>query len=169
MVALGEIKKGYEIGFIGRYKYTWIACIDCGRERWVQLIELRQGKGRTASERCGRCCRTGARHSSWKGGRLKNAKGYARVWVSRKDFFRTMADRDGYVLEHRLVMAKHLNRCLLSWEIVHHKNGVRDDNRLDNLEVFPGLYRHTGLTRMTNYIKKLQEEIKQLKHQLRTQ
>lgn len=80
---------------------------------------------------------TGERHGQWKGGRIA-AQGYWRVLIPHDDGFASMANYRGYVLEHRLVMARHLGRVLLDQETVHHINGDRGDNRLENLQLRTG-------------------------------
>jgi len=106
----------------------------------------------------------GARNNAWKGGRFRRSDGYIQILLLPNDFFYPMASTQHYVLEHRLIMARHLNRCLLVWETVHHKNGIRDDNRPENLELLPTPNKHDSLTKMARYIKKLEREIEILKH-----
>ena len=75
--------------------------------------------------------RLGEKHPLWKGGKAKVTGGYIKI----KNPNHPDANCEGYVLEHRLVMEKMLNRRLENIEEVHHKNGIKDDNRPENLEL----------------------------------
>lgn len=78
--------------------------------------------------------RRGPNSPCWKGGR-RRVGGYIRIKLSPDDSFYEMAASDGCVLEHRLVMAQKLGRCLLPSEKVHHRNGIKDDNGPENLKL----------------------------------
>ena len=67
----------------------------------------------------------------WKGGRVINSGGYVLIYSPNHPFH----DAQKYVREHRLVMEKHLKRYLEPSEVVHHINGDKKDNRIENLEL----------------------------------
>lgn len=174
MPELGEIRKGGEVGHKLLYtKLIWDACPDCGKERWVNLR-----KGKPDTRRCRSCegrRRFGEKSGGWKGGHNIRADGYIRVKIYPDDFFYPMANSMGYVMEHRLVVAKALNRCLLPWEIVHHKGKKyplgsvenKQDNRYpENLEIVRGNGRHN--TQIDKMLKQLLKENTELKARLQS-
>ena len=135
MPEIGELLK-----IKGRHREIWQPCLECGIGRWVQLY-----RGLPVNKRCRKCAPKvrsapisrpfGKEHWNWKGGKAISY-GYLRVRLYPGDFFWPMSDKlKHYVFEHRLVMAQHLGRCLQQWEVVHHKNGIKTDNRIENLEL----------------------------------
>jgi len=76
--------------------------------------------------------RTAGRDRRWKGGRSTHASGYILIWAPDHPRARSTP----YVFEHILVMEKLLGRLLEPHERVHHRNGRRDDNRPENLELW---------------------------------
>jgi hypothetical protein len=84
--------------------------------------------------------RFGKKASNWKGGRrVANKAGY--IYIYKPDHLH--ATKEGYVMEHRLVMEEHLGCILSLQEYVHHKNGQKDDNRLENLELMASKREHS--------------------------
>lgn len=98
-------------------------CVDCG--------------GRVSHANVKRCqpCRSLAKRGEgsphWKGGRIVR-NGY--IWLS--GYHGHPNASSGHIAEHVLVMAEKLGRPLRRGESVHHKNGIRDDNRPGNLELW---------------------------------
>jgi hypothetical protein len=144
MPNIGDIERGDRVGYKsnGLNRYIWLSCPDCGIERWVSISR----KNRVGIPRCRRCSArinsskrdfNGPSNYQWKGGRhLVKNKGYIEVWIpSDSPYISMVKGRHGRqsLWEHRLVMAEFLGRPLESWEIVHHLNGIRTDNRIENL------------------------------------
>jgi hypothetical protein len=96
---------------------------------------------------------TGPGNHAWKGGvtYFRKHGNYAPIkYVRCPLLYQAMARKDGYVMEHRLLVAQVLDRPLLRREVVHHKDHVTNNNGLDNLQLFASnrdhkLYEHHGL------------------------
>ena len=153
MNKLGDIKRGREIGYGSGDNFIWHACDGCGKERWVRVKD-----GSPQSLNC-RICDRKRRIEIAKPSIMRN--GYWKVKLSPSDFFYPTANKAGYAYEHRLVMAKHLGRNLHRWEIVHHLNGIKTDNRIENLQLVLA-DRHNQITILESRVSQLEARVTQL-------
>ena len=74
----------------------------------------------------------GRANGNWKGGRTRHKAGY----IMSRAPGHPRSGQGNYVFEHILVAEELLGRFLIDGETVHHRNGVRDDNRPENLELW---------------------------------
>jgi hypothetical protein len=122
-----------------------VECATCRAHRFVPCCTLDRFRN---GERilCWKCHKVKLMEKTGTGqtGRNKTREGYVRrFWDSFTveeqaiigPAFRRSRDGKKDILEHRAVVALHLGRPLTKTELVHHKNGVKDDNRIENLEV----------------------------------
>lgn len=157
MTNIGDIKRDKDYR-----KYIWKKCIACGIPRWVVLYF-----GVSQSPRCRQCApkerlttfyKRGKDNPSWKCGWKINKDGYKEMLLQPDSFFYPMAKKDGYVLEHRLIVAQLLGRCLHRWEIVHHKEKPKTNNCRSNLQLVTD-DRHNQITILETRITHLEKRI----------
>lgn len=132
----------------------WLCKCDCGSEVIASTGSLRRGKHLS----CG-CIRKGDENHNWKGGKITTRFGYVKEYSPEHP-----NSVSKYVLEHRLVMEKMIGRYLETNEEVHHKNGIRNDNSPDNLELWvksqpPGQRVDDMVEFCYNFLKKYKPEI----------
>lgn len=96
----------------------------------------------------------GENNTRWKGGKYCS-KGYNYILVREEHPNALLKGKYcKYVAEHHLVMEKHIGRFLTKDECVHHKNGVKNDNRIENLMLMLNSSEHTSLEQKINLFAK---------------
>lgn len=127
-------------------------CIDCDKP-----IEVR-------AKRCKECSQKHqirGNHPNWKGGRIKTYNGY--IMILKPEHPRV--GKNGYIMEHILVWEEAHSKPLPESWIIHHLNGIPDDNRPSNLEALPNKKHYLVLQAKAKRIQEL-EALLNNQHQL---
>ena len=110
---------------IPRKRYV-ITCVLCGKIRILTPKQYGKRKGLFCSVACRILFQSGPDHPMWKGGQyIKSKAGYVMQYVKPKFHKR----------QHRIVMEDAIGRELSEDELVHHLNGKKQDNRIENLQI----------------------------------
>ncbi len=122
-------------------------CLECGEPLTLEHIAdpVQRRYLQKKYKFCNKFCSTRhtARNRKATTYRRLTTRGYVEVWKPRHP----MAQKSGYMMEHRFVMADHIGRPLDRGEVVHHVNGVKIDNRIENLELL-GKSEHDQMTKV---------------------
>lgn len=151
-------------------KFVLVSCNECGKKRLVAVCDTRRQTGK-----CRKCHTTehyrtlnkgGEKSSRYKGRKRLRHDGYLEVAVYPGEPLYDMGTkaRKGtcrYILEHRYVMALHLQRPLFVWEHIHHIDGDTQNNQLSNLTIVDQ-DTHCAITSLMTENDKLRKEIKRL-------
>ena len=154
---LGEIRS------IKGRRYIWYSCKNCGGMRWVTLNKITKPESEFTNL-CNHCW--GLKRGENNRILIRKNGGYNTVYLFPDDPFYKMANYQHRIFEHRLVVARHLGRFLTKEEVVHHRNGIKDDNRLENLELMLKT-EHKPYAVLMEKIKRLENEVGELRESYR--
>ena len=125
----------------GTYFETCVVCSAKFKVR-ASYVAKAKLKGTSSPIYCSMGCRNERRSGSfnpkWRGGTIRQSSGYIYEYAPDHPH----STKQGYVMQHRLVVEREIGRILDPSEEVHHKNHIRDDNRFENLEVQPDRATH---------------------------
>jgi len=147
-VRKGNRKKGYWIRTPGKI----LKCPVCQTIFFTALSQIKKGRVNTCSPKCAGTLRTKENNCNWKGGRTQSKDGYILLACPNHPH----KDKRGYVPEHRIAMEKHLGRFLEKWEIIHHINHIKQDNRIENLKLYSNTHPLDVDTKLKQEIRRLQ-------------
>lgn len=115
------------------------------RRRFQDSVKITYNLGRANLMRAKK-----SKHGKWRGGRTKDKRGY--IKVCKPGYYR--AHKNGYVYEHIIVWEKANKKKLPKNWGVHHINGIKDDNRPENLKALPNRS-HNKLALLTEAKRKI--------------
>jgi hypothetical protein len=121
----------------GQHKLPKI-CEHCGKSFLAAKPIPKVRRGRFCSKKCQFSFMTGDKSHRWRGGKKISKGGY--IYIFQREH--PHSTKNGYVLEHRLLMEKKIGRYLTKEEVVHHINSNTKDNRIENLELFSNQGEH---------------------------
>lgn len=122
-------KSGPRKGQIKRQYGEIIICKVCGEKCFAENMQIKRGWGKFCSLKCQLQLEN---NPHWKNGKVKMGYGYIGIRFP----CHPNADNNGHIMEHRLIIEKQIGRYLKPKEQVHHINGIKNDNRPENLMAF---------------------------------
>lgn len=130
-------------------------CLVCGKKVYTTKYRIKDGRGKFCSKKCywenmiGRPAihpfKSGKESLRWKGGKYKTL---GRWYILKPNH--PFINATGYMRRSRLVSEKCLGRYLLKTEVVHHINGIKTDDRPENLYVFSSNSKHANYEKSKN-------------------
>ena len=141
---------------------------QCGSKRDVRVDRVKIMKMGGLCQLCANLLKNSQQsmeqNGRWKGGRVKSRE-YVDIRIPKDHPMISMSPKGKNTIpEHRLVVALAIGRPLESWEHVHHINGIKNDNRLENLQIVSP-DKHCSITALEREVRRLRKELEAMKIQ----